>query len=198
MTTASNSNSNASSSSDSNTIDLDSHLTVEDVIAGAPLISPVDGLMKTPLEDSIADTEDGQRSYVTYATYATQKHQHPYPVAVTPTENGDVILITPIMDDVVDIGLQRDLKKNDTSKTRAAADVGGNGPKAALLIPTLGEGNLLQDVKINLVPALSKDDSSTTDIDHYHHEQPPVDASQIKSVRNKRIASGKSVVVVQQ
>jgi len=97
------------SSRSSSIIDLDSHLMHEEQLNG--IYCPeneswsVEGTaaeyVETPVESSVAASE-GQQSYVTYASYARQS---PYPVTVTPTEHGDVILLAPL-DDVMDVGPQ--------------------------------------------------------------------------------------------
>jgi len=110
------------SSGSSSTVDFDSRLTLEEKITGVHLVvsSPRDHHLEkaesfdsSPLQNAYSDVlkqyqtpiesvaTESQQSYVTY----TSVKQASFPDIVTPAENGDVILLTP-MDDMVDIGPQ--------------------------------------------------------------------------------------------
>ena len=145
------------SSGSSSTCDLDSHLTDDkSLLLGVSKLSPVKEHATSATEAETPDVEssdsgdsDPHQSHVTYASYMNIAKRDSPPVTVTPSENGDVILVTP-MDDVMDIGLQPPgIKFADQNEQEAAvvpppvprgktilADV---RPSPALLIPSLGK-----------------------------------------------------------
>jgi len=148
------------SSGSSSTCDLDSHLTEplddKSLLLGVSKLSPVKEHATPATEAETPDVEtsdsgdsDPHQSHVTHASYMNIAKRESPPVTVTPSENGDVILVTP-MDDVMDIGLQPpSIKITDQEEQEAAvvpppvpraktilADV---RPSPALLIPSLGK-----------------------------------------------------------
>jgi len=145
------------SSGSSSTCDMDSHLTeLEDksLLLGVSKLSPVKEHSTPATEAETPDVEssdsgdsDPHQSHVTYESYMNIAKRESPPVTVTPSENGDVILVTP-MDDVMDIGLQpAGIKFADQQEPavapppvpRAKTILADVRPSPALLIPSLGK-----------------------------------------------------------
>ena len=127
----------------SDAIDLDSHLTCEEKLLGVPKLSPVDEV-DTPVESSVAamtkesSSACDQQSHVTYASYLPSNSTSNKPrVMVTPTSNGDVIVMTP-MEDILDVGLQQQ-----------SQDVEKNENKNKLMIPSLGKDGEENERKVD-------------------------------------------------
>jgi len=143
------------SSGSSSTCDLDSHLPLDDksLLLGVSKLSPVKEHATPATEAETPDVEssdsgdsDPHQSHA-YASYMNIAKRESPPVTVTPSENGDVILVTP-MDDVMDIGLQPPgIKFADQEEPavapppvpRAKTILADVRPSPALLIPSLGK-----------------------------------------------------------
>ncbi|KAL9186250.1 hypothetical protein ACHAXT_005488 [Thalassiosira profunda] len=112
--------------------------------SGSPLATPASQQRKTPEQKLYQTPEESVATKATYATSYTQPRQSPCPVAVTATEHGDVILMTPL-EDAIDVGPQPETPK--------ASGPGATGAKQALMLPFLSPGTV-QDGKAALEPGL--------------------------------------------
>ena len=98
----------------------------------------------SPVESSVAamtkesSSSYDQQSHVTYASYLPSNSTSNKPrVMVTPTSNGDVIVMTP-MEDILDVGLQQQ-----------SQDVEKNENKNKLMIPSLGKDGEENERKVD-------------------------------------------------
>ena len=172
------------SSGSSSTCDMDSHLTEplsddKSLLLGVSKLSPVKEHATPATEAETPDVEtsdsgdsDPHQSHVTYASYMNIVKRESPPVTVTPSENGDVILVTP-MNDVMDIGLQPPgIKFVDQQDQEAAlapppvprtktilADV---RPSPALLIPSLGKHEEEDEASLECEPLVAAQDVEST------------------------------------